>query len=48
VCIETVESGNMTKDLAISIYGNKVSESQYMYTEDFLDLIANNLEKAMA
>jgi isocitrate dehydrogenase len=48
VCIETVESGHMTKDLAVCIYGNKVSEGQYMYTEDFLDLIAKNLEKAMA
>jgi isocitrate dehydrogenase len=47
VCVETVESGYMTKDLAICIHGNKVSEGQYMYTEDFLDLIAKNLEKAM-
>lgn len=48
VCIETVESGHMTKDLAVCIHGNKVTEQNYMYTEDFLDLIAKNLEKAMA
>jgi isocitrate dehydrogenase len=48
VCIETVESGYMTKDLAVCIHGNKVSESHYLYTEDFLSLIAKNLEKAMA
>jgi len=48
VCVETVESGHLTKDLAVCIHGNKVSDSQYLYTEDFLDLIAKNIEKAMA
>lgn len=44
VCIETVESGKMTKDLAIL-----VSESQpYLTTEDFLAAINENLQKAMA
>lgn len=47
VCIETVESGKMTKDLAVCIYGDKVSPEQYMYTEDFLDAIDSNLKKAM-
>lgn len=47
VCIETVESGKMTKDLAVCIHGNKVAEKDYMYTEDFLGLIAQNLEKAL-
>jgi isocitrate dehydrogenase len=48
VCISTVESGRMTKDLAVCIHGNNVSEKDYMYTEDFLGLIAKNLEKALA
>lgn len=48
VCIQTVESGKMTKDLAVCIHGNKVGEQDYMFTEDFLDLIAKNLEGAMA
>jgi isocitrate dehydrogenase len=39
VCIDVVESGRMTKDLAVCIYGNKVSEDQYMYTEDFLEAL---------
>lgn len=44
VCIETVESGKMTKDLAILI-----SETQpYLTTEDFLAAINENLQKAMA
>ncbi len=48
VCIETVESGKMTKDLAVCIHGNKVDhESHYLYTEEFLDAIDNNLKKKM-
>jgi isocitrate dehydrogenase len=48
VCIETVESGKMTKDLAVCIYGNKVSHGEhYLYTEEFLDAIDENLKKKM-
>jgi isocitrate dehydrogenase len=36
VCVETVESGKMTKDLAVCIYGNKVNHGEhYLYTEEF-------------
>ena len=44
VCIETVESGKMTKDLAICVYGNKVQEGQYLYTEDFMEALNENLK----
>ncbi len=44
VCIETVESGKMTKDLAVCIHGNKVSKDQYLNTEDFLAAIDENLK----
>jgi isocitrate dehydrogenase len=47
VCVETVESGKMTKDLAVCIYGDKVTPDQYLNTEPFLDLIDSNLKKAM-
>jgi len=48
VCIETVESGKMTKDLAICIHGNKVSHGKdYLNTEEFLDAIDENLKKKM-
>ncbi|OFZ68392.1 MAG: isocitrate dehydrogenase, partial [Bdellovibrionales bacterium RIFOXYC2_FULL_39_8] len=33
VCIETVESGQMTKDLALCIHGNKLNDSHYLTTE---------------
>ncbi len=48
VCVETVESGKMTKDLAVCIYGEKgTTPDKYMNTEPFLDLIDSNLKKAM-
>ncbi len=48
VCVSTIQSGKMTKDLAVSIHGNKLSEKDYLNTEDFLALIATNLEKALS
>lgn len=48
VCIETVESGKMTKDLAICISGNKVSHgTDYLYTEEFLEAINKNLNSKL-
>lgn len=45
VCVETVESGKMTKDLAVCIHGNKVSHGEhYLYTEEFLDELDRNLK----
>lgn len=41
ICIQTVESGKMTKDLAICIKGNKVEAGKdYLFTEDFINEIA--------
>jgi isocitrate dehydrogenase len=48
VCIETVEEGKMTKDLAVCIHGNKVVHGDhYLYTEEFLDAIDSNLKRKM-
>lgn len=45
VCIETVEQGKMTKDLAVCIHGNKVEHgAHYLYTEEFLDAIDEGLK----
>jgi isocitrate dehydrogenase len=44
VCIDTVEAGYMTKDLALLV-GEKQS---WLSTEGFLDKIDENLKKAMA
>ena len=43
VCIETVEEGSMTKDLAILVGPS----TKYMTTNQFLDKINNNLKKKL-
>ncbi len=49
VCVETVESGIMTKDLAVCVHGNKVKHGEhYVYTEEFLDALDANLQKRLA
>ena len=47
VCVDVVESGKMTKDLAVCIYGDKVQEHQYLYTEDFLEAIRAELQSRL-
>ncbi len=47
VCVDVVESGKMTKDLAVCIYGNKVGEDQYLHTEDFLEALNLELQKRL-
>jgi isocitrate dehydrogenase len=44
VCIETVESGKMTKDLALLVGGDQ----GHLTTQDFLAAIDENLQAAMA
>jgi len=45
VCIETIEAGHMTKDLALCIKGDikKVQRSDYLNTFEFMDKLAENL-----
>jgi len=49
-CIETIESGFMTKDLALCIKGSidKVQRSDYLNSFEFLDKLAENLAVKMA
>ncbi len=47
VCIKTVESGKMTKDLALLIHGQDMTEDHYLTTEQFLDAIDSNLREAL-
>ena len=48
VCIDTVESGKMTKDLAVLIYEDKITSDNYLTTENFLAAIQENLDKKLA
>ena len=47
VCVDLVEAGKMTKDLAVCIHGDKVTDEHYLTTEDFLDAIDAELRKRM-
>lgn len=48
-CVDTVDSGKMTKDLAGCIHGLKnVKDGMYLYTMDFLQAISENVEKKMS
>jgi len=44
VCVETVESGKMTKDLAILIHKEKLSKEHYLTTQQFLSALKENLD----
>jgi isocitrate dehydrogenase len=43
VCVDTVEAGHMTKDLALLV-GEK---QKFLTTEEFMDAIVRNLESRM-
>ena len=44
VCIETVESGKMTKDLALLIHKENMTKEHYLTTQQFLHALKENLE----
>lgn len=44
VCIDTIESGKMTKDLALIIHGKDLAPKHYLNTEDFLNVINEGLK----
>ncbi len=49
VCVESVESGKMTKDLAVCAFGNDVKHGEhYLYTEEFLDVLDSNLRAKLS
>ncbi len=47
VCVETVESGKMTKDLALLIHGKDLTENDYLTTEQFLETLNVNLQQKL-
>lgn len=48
VCVETVESGKMTKDLALLVKGGKISREDYLNTQEFLSTLDEGLRKKLA
>ena len=47
VCVDTVEGGEMTKDLALLIHGDRMQRSDYLSTEEFMDALERNLIAAL-
>ncbi|KAI8894771.1 hypothetical protein BC833DRAFT_530206 [Globomyces pollinis-pini] len=46
-CIQTVESGIMTKDLALSIHGKNLDRSHYVNSKGYIDAVAERLVKEL-
>jgi isocitrate dehydrogenase len=44
VCVETVENGQMTKDLAMLAFGENLQRKDYLSTQDFLQALKVNLD----
>lgn len=47
VCVDTIQGGKMTKDLAVCIHGNPPPDGSYLNTDEFLDCLASNLGSVM-
>jgi len=47
VCVDVVESGRMTKDLALLIHGKDMTSEHWLTTEAFLEAIDNDLKAQM-
>ena len=48
VCIETVEGGSMTKDLALILHGKELNSSHYLTTEGFLNALDEGLKAKLS
>ena len=48
VCVDVVERGAMTKDLALLVHGDAMNDSHWLTTEDFLEAIRVELEARLA
>jgi len=44
-CIETIENGQMTKDLALCVYGKNMKKEHYLETVAFMDVLSKNFEQ---
>jgi isocitrate dehydrogenase len=48
VCVETVEAGEMTKDLAMLVHCDNVTRKDYLTTQEFLSAVKRNLDAKLA
>ena len=48
VCVDTVELGKMTKDLALAIHGKDLKPEHYLTTEQFLNALGEELKARLS
>ena len=48
VCIETVEDGKMTKDLAMLVFRDDLVDLNFLTTQQFLDELKKNLNQKLS
>lgn len=48
VCIDTVEGGKMTKDLALLIHKENMTSDNYLNTQEFLNALKENLDSKLS
>ncbi len=48
VCIDTVQGGEMTKDLALLIHKENLTSDNYLNTQEFLNVLKENLDKELS
>lgn len=48
ICVETVERGKMTKDLALCVHGSEPPRSSYLTTQEFIDAVEQKLRERLS
>uniref|UniRef100_A0A0H5R6N9 Isocitrate dehydrogenase [NADP] n=1 Tax=Spongospora subterranea TaxID=70186 RepID=A0A0H5R6N9_9EUKA len=47
VCIDSIENGQMSKDLALLAYGPDMTRKHYLETAEYISVLGSNLERAL-
>ena len=47
VCVDSIEQGEMTKDLALLVHGSDMERKHYIETIQYMKTLASNLEKKL-
>eukprot|EP01083_Nonionella_stella_P268518 907789_1 len=47
-CVDSIQNGQMTKDLALCIHGSELKREHYIETVEFMDTLGRNFEARLA
>ena len=45
--MSSVDGGYLTKDLALAVHGDEVTEDKYVTTQEFIEAVKDHLDMAM-